>query len=160
MRRHLVVQRLDGGAGVPVLLGVLAREPRCHHAHLRLRLSQGDAAPEPRHHLQVVIVATLEVRPREAHRCPQQRLAAGKAEIARHDADHEIGCAVEEQPPPQHRAVAAELPLPQPIAQKHRPGRAVAVLGGGEEPPERRPDAEQREELGGHRRSREPLRLP
>ncbi len=80
-------------------------------------------------------------------------------EIARHDADDFKRLVVQIHAPPDHTGVAAEYRLPQLVAQQQRSGGAFAVLGGGEQTPHRRLDAQQRKQIGGDGRPFEPLRV-
>src|SRR5262249_9155286 len=87
---------------VDLLLGPRDRRPRLQPADI----------------LEVVTVSLL-VTPlfrRERQRTPEQHIRAEKIEVLRHDADHRDRLAVEAKFLPQRRRVAAELRLPERVA--------------------------------------------
>src|SRR5207249_9532706 len=101
--------------------------------------------------IQPVVVAVGVVLLAESHRRPKLGVAERKPELARHHADHRIRLAVECHAPPENAGLAAELRLPQPIAQKSNARRALAVLAFTEETADERLHAERGKEIGGHR---------
>ena len=90
----------------------------------------------------------------------QLRLARREAELPRHHADHRVRLVVEQHLPADDRRVAAEPRLPEPVAEEHRAGRAVAIVGLGEQPADERLHAQRREQIGRDRRALDAQRLP
>ena len=118
---------------------------------LRLRLLQGRSRREPAQVLPVVAVARGVglLGGGERQRPPQHHIGIEEREVTRHDADHRVGLSVNPQLVAQDLQIAAELALPQRVAQHHFllvPDFSFLV---GEGSPERRRYAEQAEERRG-----------
>jgi hypothetical protein len=94
---------------------------------------------------------------------PEQRVAFRKMKLARHHADHrerrivEVGLGGELSA--DDARVAAELGLPQAVAENDGSRRAGPIVLGGERPTDDRDDTEGREQIRAHRRAVEPARL-
>jgi hypothetical protein len=84
---------------------------------------------------------------------------AGVGEARRHDADDGRGKTVECDRAADHRLVGPEAPLPQRVAQHGHQALIRAILLGEEATPEERPRTQHDEEIVGHVRAGESLRL-
>ena len=133
--------------GLPILFRKLPLQLAATTPISARGLRQRNARLQPRHHIEIVIVAVLEVVAMllESHRHPEFGFAARKMEIARHHADDLIRLVIQIHAPPDHAGVAAEYRLPQLVAQQQRSGRAFAVLRGGEQAAHSRLHAQQAE---------------
>src|SRR6185437_16519718 len=107
--------------------------PRLIEAHAALE-QRDRTANEP---------AAAHVRPRRIrnHRTPDVRVAR-ELKRARCDADDGVLVAVEEDGATDDRPVAAELPLPEPVAQHRDLGLSDSLIAGDEPAAEHHADAE------------------
>ena len=76
-------------------------------------------------------------------------------EAAWHHAHHGDGPVIERDRPADDRRVAAECPLPEPVADDESARRAALVVAGRDRAPHRGLDAERREEIARHRTMRD-----
>ena len=136
-----------------LVAGYASREARCDRVGLRLRLrgsrarrESSDEAKNPQCAVLALLRTTVH---RERHRRPQLELARGKLEGGRHHADDEASAPIELDGAPDNRAVAAEPPLPQPMAEDDMERRAVFAR---KRTADERRNAEGVEEVRRHRR--------
>lgn len=112
---HLVAQP-DHRGSLGLVLRILLAEPGRHQLHLGACRFDGDAGLEPADHVPPVVVAVLVARFGVTERRPEQRVTIGKLEVGRHDPDDGVGFVVETDRPAKDSGVAAECPLPEPVA--------------------------------------------
>ncbi len=140
--------------------GVNRRELAHDAVEVGFRARQRHPGPQPRHGVEAVRFDGLGVERAavERHRHPHVGVA-GVVEAGRHDADDRARPPVEHHLAAEHAAVAAEGVLPQPVREHHHVVAPRRVFGGEEAAPERRRDAEGREERLHHPRRHQLPRL-
>jgi len=127
-----------------------SREPRGDGGHLGVGLVERHAGGEPCKHTQAPALAIRQAIP-ERKRGPELsvgRPESRKFEAGRHDADHGVRLGVQLDAPPHHAGVAAELVLPELVAQDEDVVSAWLVLAGREGTAERRLHAQDVEQIG------------
>jgi hypothetical protein len=157
------LQRVDGERRSPV--GRHApRDRRAHPGDRRTaegeRLLGPDAVAQAGDELIVVhppVVA--DVARVDRGRGPQLGTDGRRREAGRHHPHHLARDAVERDAPPHDGRIGAEALAPHAVAEQHDAVAPGAVLAGGQCAPERRPRAEQREQVGAHRRDLRERRL-
>ena len=155
-RGHVVPHAEVADAGLLVGVRILAREALGDDHELGARLLERHSRSETCHAVDVVVRPVGVVLVPERQHRPQLAVPGGKVEGRRHDADDGVGNAVETHRSPEHRRVARELRLPQPMADDRC---AAIVLAPIEDASERRLHTEQRKHFGRDRRRLETPRL-
>jgi hypothetical protein len=137
----------------------LSLQARRNGAHLCLRLPPGYARFEARHHTQVMIASACRLIRPKGHRRPELLFTSGEAEMRGHNADDRVRMIVERQALPNNASIAAEAPLPQAMTEHDYALGVGAVFLLRKDAPQRRRDAEQREQAGRNTYALDPLRL-
>ena len=121
-------------------------------------LSHPDSRREPADHANEESRPRLTAARRESKERSPDACAARETETRGEHADDRRGLTIQDHRTSDNPGVAAEPPLPQPIAQEHDPGTRSLLFIRREGPAERGLNAEHREEPGRHVRAGD--RLP
>ena len=93
---------------------VLELQPAIDGLQVTLRVGRGDRRRHPRQHADLMKASLRALFRRHQPRDPDLGLA-NRLERPRHDADDDIGRAIDEHRPPDDARVAPELPIPQAV---------------------------------------------
>ena len=153
-------QRHRAHRPIAVRVGVLrgeARGDRASSAFACSRLVPARRWPMPRMNEAPRCSANCAIIPIAVRRQPGLHWlrVKGKLERCRHDADDRRRLAVERDRPSDDSVAAAESPVPERLADHHRPRPVLHVIVGGQPAPAQRRNAERCEEVSGDRRDRE-----
>jgi hypothetical protein len=120
-----------------------------HAGHVGVGLLHRHAVAQPRDAL-VAEVAEEQLLAVEAEGQVEVRVVVEEAQAPRQDADHGARLAVDGQGSADGRRIAAEVALPVAVGEDHGLGRSGGVVLAGEEAPEIRLDAQERQGAVGH----------
>ena len=152
-----VAQQFDPCRPVAILFWIFTGETVANRYHSGLRLRQRGAGFEACDHLQMkASTATFE---NPAHRNPYLLGGNHELEPARHNPNDAERVAIQRDVLSQRVGIAAELPLPETVAQHGHGGSAGFILFRTECPAEQWAHTEQREEVGRNTCPAQPLRL-
>jgi hypothetical protein len=142
-------QRLHTGAPALVGLGMEAGGGGGNCRQVGSRLADRHAGPQPRQHLQAVVIAGAAGRRRPDERHPESD-SRRRREPGRHHAGDAQRHAVEPQGAADDLGIGAEAPPPERMRQhRHAAVAAGCRHGGGKASPQQRLAAEQRQQRGG-----------